>query len=166
MSDKERYAGQEEEVLYKGHKIKVKWHYEECGIIPWEECDCYGTVSNWERRDKYPGEVIIASDRGSYRFFDLAGLVAELRHDGMTGEEADKAARATCARMKAWCNDEWGYLWASVKVNSIDYEESLGMIESDYAAEPLEDMLEQAKEAIDKHQANLVTYIRLLMANP
>jgi hypothetical protein len=166
MSDKERYSGQEEEIFYKGHRIKVDWHHEECGYIPWEESDCYGSVSNWVRRDKYPGEVIIASDRGSYRFFDLAGLVAELRQGGMTGEEADKAARATCARMKAWCNDEWCYLWVSVEVPTADYDESCGMIESDYASDCLEEMLIEAKRAIDKHQANLVTYIRLLMANP
>jgi hypothetical protein len=166
MSDKERYAGQEEEVFYKGHRIKVEWHCEETSITPWDYCDGYGIVSDWERRDKRPDEVIIASDRNYKRFFDIAAYVKELRNAGMSGGDADNNARATCARMKAWCNDEWCYLWVSVKVPTADYDETCGMIESDYASDCLEEMLIEAKRAIDKHQANLVTYIRLLMANP
>lgn len=49
---------------------------------PWEECDGYGPVSDWTRRDKLPGELVLNSDRTSKRFYDFAEACRIARRDG------------------------------------------------------------------------------------
>lgn len=59
---------------------------------PWEEHDGHGVVSEWTRRDKAPGEVVIASDRGSHRFYDVAETTRIAKRDGWGLSDADAAA--------------------------------------------------------------------------
>jgi hypothetical protein len=39
---------------------------------PWDEECGHGPVSDWERRDKLPGELVLCEDRTSKRFYDFA----------------------------------------------------------------------------------------------
>lgn len=116
---------------------------------PWDEFDGHGIVSDWTRRAKGPGEVIISEDHHSRRLYDVVGTLAKARRDGWGLSDDDKAAlaarlgrqptkreitaeavRLDCNRMRQWCNDIWH--WCGVVVTSPDGDErSLWGIESD-----------------------------------
>lgn len=49
---------------------------------PWEECDGHGPVSEWTTRAKLPGELVLASDRQSKRYYDFADACRIARRDG------------------------------------------------------------------------------------
>jgi hypothetical protein len=42
---------------------------------PWEEEDGHGPVSDWTRRAKLPGEMVLSESRGMKRYFDFAETV-------------------------------------------------------------------------------------------
>lgn len=48
---------------------------------PWDNCDGYGPVSDWTRRDKKPGELVLNTDHGSARFYDYAEACRIARRD-------------------------------------------------------------------------------------
>ncbi|MCQ4311727.1 hypothetical protein NAV33_07435 [Pseudomonas stutzeri] len=98
---------------------------------PWDNSDCHGVVTGWERRDhykggKHPGELILAkSDRcnrdGRYRFYDFAASCRLALRDGWDAhpynegdetkrQQAAKAARSDFEYLRGWCNDEWRYV--------------------------------------------------------
>jgi hypothetical protein len=118
----------------------------------------------WLSRDKEPGEVIICSSSGSKRFYHFAGAVAQLKMDGCSGAEADRIAKSEVKRFQDWCNDQWHYINAFVTIDGLEYTASLGAIESDWADSAMDDLLAEAKSAIDDYQRNLVAVIRLLLA--
>lgn len=103
---------------------------------PWEEEDGHGPVSDWERRDKLPGELILNEDRGMKRFYDFAEACRIARRDswgtgvrddveGMTRRQvAALAARRNFDYLKAWCNDEWHYVGVIVTLLDEDGEET------------------------------------------
>jgi hypothetical protein len=49
---------------------------------PWEEECGHGTVSDWTRRAKAPGEIVLYQDRDSKRFYDFAEAVRTAKRDG------------------------------------------------------------------------------------
>ncbi len=49
---------------------------------PWDEEDGHGPVSDWTRRDKMPGEMVLAEDHGWRRFYDFAEACRIARRDG------------------------------------------------------------------------------------
>jgi hypothetical protein len=157
-----RYAGDIDSVTHQGRKIKIEWSYDEFGGKPWDNCD-YGNVTDWLRRDKEPGEVIICADRNSKRFYDFAGAVTKLKKEGCSGADADRIAKSEVKRFQDWCNDKWYYMNASVTIDGLEYAECLGAVESDCADSAMNDLLAEAKCAIDEHQRNLVVFMRLLM---
>ena len=88
---------------------------------PWECCDGHGPVSDWERRDKRPGEMILHESRGMRRFYDYAEACRIALRDGwnaapydIPGETArQRAARAALADfeyLRGWCKGEWHYV--------------------------------------------------------
>jgi hypothetical protein len=96
---------------------------DDCTGAPWEEHDGHGIVSEWTRRDKRAGELVLAESGGVRRFYDFAATVRLARKDGWdappyrTGTARQRAARAALAdfeRLRAWCNDEW--FWCGVIV--------------------------------------------------
>lgn len=48
---------------------------------PWDNCDGHGPVSDWTRRDKKPGELVLNTDRQSKRFYDYAEACRIARRD-------------------------------------------------------------------------------------
>jgi hypothetical protein len=157
-----RFDGDVDSVTYQGRTIKVKWGHDEFGGNPWDDCD-YGNVTDWLCRDKEPGEVIICTDRGSKRFFDFASAVAKLKKEGCSGAEANSTAKFLVKRFQDWCNDQWFYVNASVTIDGLEYTDSLGGIESDFTDGVINDLLVEAKSAIDEHQRNLVVFMRFLV---
>jgi hypothetical protein len=129
-------------------------------------------VTEWLRRDKSPGELILCSDRQSKQFYDYQesckialrdgwGLTGG-KHEGETDKAyASRAAMHDYKMLKAWCDDEWSYcgIVLSVTKDGIDVNEhaaSLWGIELNYpdsdnsylnevANELLDEAIEQAK---------------------
>lgn len=133
---------------------------------PWEEHDGHGIVSDWENRDKKPGEVVIASDRGAKRFYDIAATTRIAKRDKWGVSDADTskitpaqitalAVRRDMERMRDWCNDVWHWCGVSVFPLTEDgYElrsktESLWGIESDageYFDEVISELIAQISD--------------------
>ncbi len=118
------------------------------GRKPWHDCG-HGPVTGWLSRAKAPGELILASDGGSHRFYDYAAAVAIARRDSWgarpvidgeaPGAKAARAAMADYEALRAWCNDEWRYVGVSVSVSKDeveltgDYDHALWGIEANYS---------------------------------
>ena len=70
---------------------------------PWKEHDGHGIVSEWTTRDKSPGEVVLCSDRSSYRYYDMEATVALAKRDGWgcRRELPEGATRAQIAAQAA-----------------------------------------------------------------
>lgn len=131
---------------------------------PWKEYDGYGIVSDWESRDKKPGEVVIASDRrGAKRFYDVAATTRIAKRDcwGVSNADTSKmtpaqitalAVQRDMERMRDWCNDSWHWCGVSVFPLTADGDElrskteSLWGIESDagdYFEEVISELIAQ-----------------------
>ena len=144
---------------HNGRSFTAELHYDENHGAPWEEEDGHGPVSDWELRNKRPGEVIIAESEGFKRFYDFAEACRIARKDGWdvypyrTGTKrqiAARAARADMERMKAWCNDEWCYMGVIVREKGAcrccGERESLWGLESDFRDELKQVAQELAEE--------------------
>lgn len=135
---------------------------------PWNENDGEGIVSEWTRRSKAPGERVIASDHGSYRYYDMQATMKRAIEEGWdaepykTGTRKQQAARAVevnFKKLRAWCNDEWHYVGVTVRPfcpecgepHREDYRFALWGIESDDG----EYLTEVANELIDECLATL-----------
>lgn len=89
-------------ITVDGMNFRVSITHDDDMGPPWEECEGHGPVSNWERRSKAPGEMILCEDRGCKRFYDFQETVKIARRDGwgtagefrMKGEQANAAALA------------------------------------------------------------------------
>ena len=123
--------------------FEAELHHDDHMAEPWRECDGHGPVSEWTTRDKNPGELVLASDKGFHRYYDFAEAVRIAKRDGWAlrdfkgtrGQMAEAAARADYERLRAWCNDEWHWCFMLVRhmgacANCSGYE-SVGGLESD-----------------------------------
>ena len=128
---------------------------------PWYEHDGHGPVSDWTRRAKNAGEMVLIEDRESRRYYDFAETVKIARRDGWNcnetlalqeagqtftaGEIAHRAAMADFNRLRAWCNEEWSWIGVVVTIECDGVEigsASLWGIESD-AGECLDEVAEE-----------------------
>ena len=108
---------------HNGRTFRAELHYDSDMGAPWIEHDGHGIVSEWETRDKQPGEVIIKDDRGAHRFYDVTATTQRAKRDewGLNdesraalarrigraptpGEVTAEAVRLDMERMRAWCN--------------------------------------------------------------
>lgn len=157
---------------YRDYQITVGWFYDEDLGPPWKEHDGHGIVSDWEYRDKKPGELILNKDGSAKRFYDFTGSLEIAKHDGwgLTGEAkealAKKLGRAPTERevrvesvmrdfkyLKDWCHNKWFWCGFDVKVAGLpDFHHCVGGIDSPSREELLNgEALPAAREAIDKH---------------
>jgi hypothetical protein len=149
---------------YEGLQFKANLYYDDSGIIPFKEFDCYGVVSDWTSRDKAPGERELYSDRGDKRFFDHAATVALFKSWGATGEDADKQAKQAFDRLRGWYNDNWFYCGISIilcddsgdEIDGEGYQFALWGIESDADGYHREVARELASEVIASYQAGMM----------
>lgn len=157
-----------ETIEHNGRTYRVEIEPDYDHGAPWEEEDGHGPVSEWTARAKLPGEVIIAQDRGSYRYYDFAEACRIARRDGWdakpynTGQEtkrqqAAKAARSDMDRMRQWCNDYWSYVGVVVTAQCPCCEDftgesaSLWGIESD-CADYLDEVARELAEQLAPEQ--------------
>ena len=94
---------------------------------PWDAEDGHGPVSEWTRRRKRAGELVLCEDRGSRRYYDFAEACRIARRDGWrlrpehpSDKEpcvASEAARADFEYLRTWCNNEWHYVGVDVTVS-------------------------------------------------
>lgn len=68
---------------HRGHTITLKWCFDYDCEAPWEHEDGHGPVSDWTTRDKAPGELVLNSDRRSYRYYDYAEAIISLRKSNL-----------------------------------------------------------------------------------
>lgn len=154
-----------------GKFYRVEFHFDEGMGAPWKEHDGHGIVSDWESRDKKPGEVVINTDHGSNRFYDVSETTRIAKRDGWglnddaraelakklgraptAGEIRAEAVRLDLERMAGWCNDDWH--WCGLKVFPLTNDgdelrskaQSLWGIESDagpYFDEVIDELIAQ-----------------------
>lgn len=112
---------------------------------PWKEHDGHGPVSEWTSRAKRPGERVIAEDRSHKRYYDMREAVKIALRDkwgvkrpGTVGHPDDykpldgeskrayaaRAAEADYAHLRAWCRDEWEWLYIDVVLLDEDGRET------------------------------------------
>jgi len=105
-------------IEHNGTEHRVTIERDNFMYAPWEENDGHGIVSDWEHRDKAPGELVLCSDRGGKRFYDFEESVKIARRDGWgsagdegltAGAKAAKATRADFEYLRDWCEDRWLY---------------------------------------------------------
>jgi hypothetical protein len=158
--------------------IRVTVERDDCMGPPWKEADSHGPVTGWERRDKRPGERILSSDHGANRFYDYAAAMELARKDGwglgpnkLAALERGLGRKATAGEIRAaavdsdfeflrgWCNDDWEYVFVSVKLEDEDGREiasdCIGGVEScgDYWVELANGMASELVESHGKEQA-------------
>ena len=139
-----------------GYVITATIHSDEGLRLPWEEEDGHGPVTEWTRRAKRPGELVL-TDSGPRlrRLYDFQEACKIARRDGwgvaggrQDGESARAyAARAALAdydRLRRYCNGHWEYVGVAVSVTyqghdlTGAYGAALWGIESDAGAYLLE----------------------------
>lgn len=120
----------------KEFTFSVKFERDEDAGAPWDNCEGHGVVSDWERRSKYPGELILNSDgRGNFRFYDFAASCRLALRDGWDAapynggtetkrQQAAKAARADFEYLRSWCANEWEYVGVIVTLLDEDGDET------------------------------------------
>lgn len=107
-----------ETIEQHGAAYRVEWFYDDAADAPWGNSDGHGPVTDWERRNKKPGEFILSSDRGCHRFYDFAEAIRIAKRDGwntapftfsIKGEQAHAAVMADFEYLRRWCDDQWHY---------------------------------------------------------
>lgn len=141
-----------------GKQFRVTFPYDERTSEPWREFDCHGPVTDWTRRDKAPGELVLTSDRGSRRYYDFqeACKIARTVWGFTSREEAAQAARRDYERLRDWCANHWHFVIVSVELLDDDGDmidrETLGGVESD-CGDYLETLAhELAGELLENHK--------------
>jgi hypothetical protein len=115
-----------ERVTYKDFVFQIEYPRDDTLGPPWKEYDSHGVVSEWTGRTKRPGERVLASDRQSWRFYDIEASLALAAKDGWgtrDGRQPGERLKAYRARaveedfryLKAWCDDEWWWIGVQVK---------------------------------------------------
>lgn len=156
-------AYETKDIEHNGAAYRVEYHYDEDMGAPWEEHDGHGIVSDWTSRSKRAGEVSIAEDRGSHRFYDVAATTELAKRDGW-GLSPEEAAGLTPGQVTAravqrdlefcrgWLNDEWHWMGVVVFPLTVDGDElksktqALWGLEStagDYLDEVAQELIEQ-----------------------
>jgi hypothetical protein len=101
---------QDYEIIRVGRDRKPfawKIEHDDSGFAPWEN-DCgHGPVSDWERRDKLPGEMILNEDRGSKRFYDFAEACRMARKDKWGFLPGELQTRKVFGRWHAWIDGRY-----------------------------------------------------------
>jgi hypothetical protein len=122
--------------LRDGSTLEARMEYDEDGMLPWENGDCHGVVSDWrryERRNgetyKAPGERVLCTDRGSARFYDVTATMEKQKtvwgeptpRDGETQKQANaRVIDADFEFLRAFCEDRWSYYGVVLKHTTAD----------------------------------------------
>ncbi len=142
---------------YEGRTFHVEAIDDDFTGAPWDEFDGLGSVSEWTRRDKTPGEWVLCEDRDSKRYYDFSEAMRMAKKDGWDappygagtkGERALRAVKANFEWLRGWCNGQWRFSTLHVVLfgeeDEVEYEDYLGGVEYDYSSNGY--WLEVAKE--------------------
>ncbi len=72
----------DDEIEHDGFTLRASIKHDDATGAPWEEHDGHGPVSDWTRRDKLPGELLLCDDGRQKRFYDFAEACKIARRDG------------------------------------------------------------------------------------
>jgi hypothetical protein len=154
----------EDSFEYRGYTFVVTFPPDEDMGPPWKEHDGHGVISEWTtRREKKPGELILAEDCGSRRYYDLQATMAIARRDQWgcgdpTHEHTTARQRTVCAVhrdfefCRRWLADEWQWIGVVVRLADPhrDVGESVWGIESDAGEYLTETAYELADEIMSR----------------
>lgn len=158
-----------------GFTLRARIEYDSDTGAPWEEHDGHGPVSDWEARDKLPGELILCGPSygmgrlAARRFYDFAEACRIARRDGWNAapyqvegetprQRAARAALADFEHLRGWCNDSWNWCGVVVTAERAGVElgrASLWGIESNAGAYLVEVANELAAEAVAEAAAKV-----------
>lgn len=129
------YAGQTFDFEHEGKQFRAYVEHDDNEDAPWEREDGHGIVSDWTRRDKKPGELVLCERRGSRRFYNFARTIIKARADGWgviepkvqaltrklgrkptKGEIIERAVQLDFEFLRGWCRGEWCYIGVCVCV--------------------------------------------------
>lgn len=110
------------ELKGRTYKVRTKPDYDASPL----DNDGHGDVTEWVTRPKLPGEVVIAQDRNSYRYYDMSGAVKKAREEGWNtppyevlgetaGQRAVRAAKADFEYIRRWFDNQWQYVGVIVE---------------------------------------------------
>jgi hypothetical protein len=147
-----------------GYSIRIQVHHAEHMGEPWKEHGGHGIVSDWTRRDKQPGELVLARDGDFIRFYDLQATLEIAKRDGwgMCDEHKKELARklghkptrkevthaavmSDYEHLRGWCNDEWQWLGYTTTIIAPDGQKLDG--DSCWGFDDEEYMMGEAKAA-------------------
>lgn len=75
-------AGEKTTFTHNGREYAVTLEPDEWHGAPWEEEYGHGPVTDWETRDKRPGELVLSEDGRAKRFYDFAAACRLARREG------------------------------------------------------------------------------------
>ncbi len=131
--------------MVDGVMVRYDYEYDDCIAAPWKEYDCYGVVSEWTTRAKMPNERVLASDRGSKRYYDWnASMERAVSVWGFKpGKDSADAVQKDFERLLSWCDGKWFYAVVTVWVDGTNrdgaYSYVCGGVESDYVEQWVQD---------------------------
>lgn len=171
VTDMTTFTHVDQTIKHDGFTITARIEQDDITESLWDREGGHGEVSEWTRRDKKAGEMVLNSDMGSYRYYDYAGAVKIALRDGWgianPPEGATKrqiaalAAREDFERFRRWCNGDWSYVGVVVTVSARGVDlgtASLWGIESDagdYLLEVANELLPEAMEEARKRIVDL-----------
>jgi len=140
------------------------------GDPPWEREDGHGPVSEWTSRPKRPGEWVLTTDHGSFRYYDAQAAIKQAKAEcwgprdvytwATPAERAAIAVRDDFEVLKAWCDDDdWCYVGVVISVsrNDVlldDHAASLWGVECNYPGSDNGYLTEVANELIPEALAS------------
>jgi len=141
----ERYYDAKSETEYL-----IEYHHDETLSTPWDEFNYYGNVSEWTKRGKHPGELVLAEDCSGYKlYYDFQGAIKKLRHERHAkGDDLVKIARQEFEYLRDWYDGEWYYMSIVVTPITEDGDElrskshGLWGIESNSSDDYIEEIIE------------------------
>lgn len=158
--------------IIDGYEVQITVRQDPHMGEPWKEHDGHGVVSEWVKRDKRPGELVLNKDRGMCRFYDYAATLPIARRDGWGLDEpqltalanrigrkpskreaAAESVRLDFEHLRAWCNDEWQWQGFTTKIITPDGEELDGDSVWGYDGEEymLTEAVDMARHFIAQH---------------
>ena len=119
-------------------------------IAPWGYCDNEADlITDWTRRDKKPGEMVLCKDHGHSRFFDYQKACKFALKEQWGSRDslptdtkkqiASKAALNLFNYWRSWFYDEWTYRYVEITLINPDTNQETDFIESCGGIEDLND---------------------------
>ena len=166
-----------ENIILNGRTYMVSTEYDDMGA-PWERDDGHGIVADWTSRDKHAGEWVLVQDHNSKCFYDYAGTILKAKAEGWglnddrltalaaklgrapsKGELTAEAVRLDYEYLRGWANDEWNWVYVTVKAPDGEYE-TLGGLEStddEGIAECAQELVERLESTFQDRQTEEAT---------